>query len=112
QDTLSVYFDFNSSSLTSTEVKKITDFKKSDYTSIEGMSAFCDTVGTSSYNNSLANKRLEAVLSLLESSSKNTTLNGEKEAENSSNYNAAQSRRVDIIYKKKNRPQHGKGLWF
>ena len=104
QDTLSIYFAFDSSSPNATELKKIIEFKKFNYVSLEGISAFCDTTGTSTYNQILATKRLKTVLNLLNSESTQTYLNGEKEAANSEKYNAAQSRRVDIIYKSKTAP--------
>lgn len=104
QDTLSIYFAFDQSSPTANELKKITEFKNSYFGNIKEVSAFCDTVGTRSYNQTLANKRLNTVLNLLGSESKNTRLNGEKEAANSKDYNASQSRRVDIIYKSKTAP--------
>ena len=104
QDTISIYFDFDSSSPTADELKKITEFKNSKYGSLEEVSAFCDTMGTVSYNQILANKRLNGVLNLLGSESKKTSLNGEKEVASSPSYNASESRRVDIIYKSATTP--------
>lgn len=98
QDTLSIYFDFNSSSISSEGINKLKTFSKSKYDQVTSISAYCDTVGTSNYNQKLAKRRLNSVLYLVQTKAKSTSLNGESAAAKMENYDAAEARRVDIIY--------------
>jgi len=98
QDTLSIYFDFNSSSISSEQITKLRTFSKSKFDKISSISSYCDTVGTSIYNQRLAQRRLSSVLNLIQTKPKSTELNGESAAANMKNYDASEARRVDIIY--------------
>lgn len=100
QDTVSIYFDFNSSAISIEQLTKLKDLSKSTHQSIVSMSAYCDTVGTSNYNQKLAQRRFNSVLRKLseKATPKAITLNGESEAAKMKVYDAAQSRRVDIVY--------------
>lgn len=102
QDTLSIYFDFNSSTISSDQISKLKTFTKTNFNSITSISANCDTVGTSNYNQKLAKRRFNAVMNLIQTKPKSTYLNGESEASKMKNYDAAEARRVDIVH---NTPQ-------
>ena len=103
QDTLTVYFDFDEAIV-----------KPADITSLQGLNidpnkgtleiitliAHTDTSGSVAYNNELAERRLNAVLNVLqiESGTSKSLVLGETEANRSSNYDAARFRKVDVIY--------------
>ena len=102
-DKISLYFEFNSSTLNSAEMTKLKSFMNDDsHGEVMSVTAYCDTVGTTNYNERLAKKRLESVLNVLnlKSTTARTNINGEREASTTSNYDAKTARRVDIIYAK------------
>ena len=98
QDTLSIYFEFNSHALTSEANESIKHFNSSEHGSVILVVAHCDTVGTPSYNIKLANRRLKAVLGYVDSTAKISIAEGEKNSSQSKHYDAGLFRRVDIIY--------------
>lgn len=97
QDTLSIYFDFNSSSLTSEAKETLDTFNSSEHGPILSVVAHCDTSGTKNYNLKLAQQRLDVVLAEVDSTAKSTIAQGEKISSKAKNYDAAYFRRVDII---------------
>lgn len=103
QDTLTIYFDFDEAIV-----------KPADITSLQGLNidqnkgkleiitliAHTDTSGSVTYNNELAERRLNAVLDVLKielGTSKSLVL-GETEANRSINYDATRFRKVDVVY--------------
>lgn len=100
QDTISIYFHFNSSDISSEERAKLNAFIESDHGEISSLSAYCDTIGTNNYNQKLAQRRLDFVLKSSQLKPKTTSVNGENEASQVKIYDDVQARRVDIVYKK------------
>ena len=98
-NTLSLYFDLNSSKLSSVEADKLQDFIDSEHGEVISVTGYCDTVGSIVYNNRLAQQRLVAVTRKIDHANAELMIDGETEASQSNNYDANKSRRVDIIYK-------------
>jgi outer membrane protein OmpA-like peptidoglycan-associated protein len=101
-----VYFGFNSAELSQDQQMALAEVKSSlqsgrfDLVSVEG---FTDTLGSKSYNNDLARKRSQNVLSYLELG--NTTVVPTSFGENysvSSSYTHENHRRVDVHYRMNN----------
>lgn len=105
-DTLSVYFELNSSDLSGSALAEIVALKKrvGDSAIVE-LKAFCDTTATIHYNKQLAQRRIDEVILKGEINGSNVKQRvlGEEFDFNRMNYTAEQFRRVDIIYKKPNR---------
>lgn len=103
RDTLSVYFELNSSVLSDSAVTEINALKnRVGDSSIIELKAFCDTTATVSYNKQLAQRRLDEVRikgDFQKLNLKQSVL-GEEFDFNRMNYSAKQYRRVDIIYKR------------
>lgn len=98
QDTLSIYFDFNSHVLTSLATERLSVFNKSEHGFVKFVIAHCDTSGTNKYNLNLAQQRINTVLNIIDSTSQSTIAEGENVSSKSVNYDAALFRRVDVIY--------------
>jgi len=98
QDTLSIYFEFNSFVLSGAEKENLMTFNSNEHGSILSVIAHCDTSGTKEYNLNLAQQRLRTVLKEVDSTAKSTIAQGEKISSQAKNYDAAFYRRVDIIY--------------
>ena len=67
QDTLSVYFDFNKSTLSGASNEDLMEFNTSEHMTVIRVVAHCDTSGSQAYNLKLAQKRLDAVLLKIDS---------------------------------------------
>ena len=98
QDTLSIYFELNSSVLTVNEAKNLNAFNSGEHGAILLVVAHCDTSGTKNYNLKLAQRRLDIVLAEIDSTANSTIAEGENISSKAKNYDAAFYRRVDIIY--------------
>ncbi len=103
QDTLSVYFDFNKSTLSGASNEDLMEFNTSEHMTVIRVVAHCDTSGSQAYNLKLAQKRLDAVLLKIDSTANTTIAQGEKISSKAKNYDAQFSRRVDIIYSDKSK---------
>ncbi len=103
QDTLSVYFDFNKSTLSGASNEDLMEFNTSEHATIISIVAHCDTSGSQAYNLKLAQKRLDAVLLKIDSTANTTIAQGEKISSKAKNYDAQFYRRVDIIYSDKSK---------
>lgn len=103
-DTLSVYFDFNSSYLSKESKEQLADFRErivKDDLIIEELKGYSDTLGSKEYNMYLSKKRVRKVLDQLSlNSDSSITWSGKGEVHpiNSTKYSNQQKRRVDIIY--------------
>lgn len=97
QDTVSIYFDFNSSDISTEQLAKLNSFLSSEHGEIISLSAYCDTIGTNIYNQKLAQRRLNAVLNKTSLKPKTELVNGETDANRMKIYNDIQARRVDIV---------------
>ncbi|MFM2231045.1 MAG: hypothetical protein RL607_2303 [Bacteroidota bacterium] len=99
QQTLSVYFEVNESSISSSEVKKlIVNSQLTQYKILE-IRGYCDARGSVSYNDALAQRRINAVLDQLDQlliTHENAVQKviGERQLEFS---NHVQNRRVDLL---------------
>jgi outer membrane protein OmpA-like peptidoglycan-associated protein len=107
QQTLSVYFEVNESSISSSEVKKLIVNSQLTHYKVLEIRGYCDARGSVSYNDALAQRRINAVLDLLDQlliTHENAVQKviGERQLEFS---NHAQNRRVDLLieYLPKNR---------
>ncbi|MDC1385495.1 OmpA family protein [Crocinitomicaceae bacterium] len=103
QDTLSIYFDFNKSTISSASSEDLMEFNASEHMTIISVVAHCDTSGSQAYNLKLAQKRLDAVLLKIDSTATTTIAQGEKISSKAKNYDAQFYRRVDIIYSDKSK---------
>lgn len=98
-NTVTVYFDFNSSEISNSELNKLDVFEKNNYSIvITSIEAHTDSSGTAAYNNKLALKRLEAVLKHINFDKSKANIVGEKKASIASNYIDSKFRKVDILY--------------
>ncbi|MEN9335649.1 MAG: hypothetical protein RLZZ500_636 [Bacteroidota bacterium] len=99
QQTLSVYFGVNESSISLSEVKKlVVNYQLAHYKVLE-IRGYCDARGSVSYNDALAQRRINAVLDQLDQlliTHENAVQKviGERQLEFS---NHAQNRRVDLL---------------
>lgn len=95
--TVTIYFDFNSSTISIEESKKLNPLfiKGMNITRIE---AHTDSIGSVAYNDALASRRLQSVLKHLRYYKDETSVLGEKEANQASNYVDTKFRKVDIFY--------------
>lgn len=99
QQTLSVYFEVNESSISLSEVKKlVVNYQLTPFKVLE-IRGYCDARGSVSYNDALAQRRIHAVFQQLDnmSISHESALQkviGERQLEFSSH---AQNRRVDLV---------------
>jgi len=67
-DSVTIYFDFNSSKITSENVQIINDLKaqlSNPEIEVVSISAYCDTVGSVKYNRILAKKRFQEAFNIL-----------------------------------------------
>jgi len=96
---LTVYFDYDSHTLSPSELAKLkvlyTDASITGPFSIE---AHTDSSGTVSYNNRLAQKRLNFVMNHIDLSPVTTKIIGEEISSSSLNYVDSKFRKVDISY--------------
>lgn len=96
---VTIYFDFNSSEISTEEQEKIDALKKrSGSTAIISLTAHTDSTGSQSYNLKLAERRLNAVASQFELREAKTSSLGEREANKASTYIDSKFRKVDILY--------------
>ena len=98
-DTITVYFDYDSHSLSESELSKLLVFRTySHVTGPYSIEAHTDSSGTDSYNKILAKKRLNEVLKYVSVDNKKTRIIGEAQSKISSNYIDSKFRKVDILY--------------
>lgn len=101
QDTLSIYFDLDISSLDSSAIKQIREFNSSNHGEIVLIEAHCDTSGTTVYNMMLAFDRMTNVVNAIDSTAESNIAHGESISAEALEYDPALYRRVDIIYNSK-----------
>lgn len=96
---VTIYFDFNSSEISESELNKLDLFEKNKHSIvIKTIEAHTDSTGTIAYNNKLALKRLEAVLKHIDFDKSKANIIGEKKANLASNYIGSKFRKVVIDY--------------
>lgn len=103
QDTVHIYFDFDSDTPLSNSLEKLLEFNKEyevQQFHIKEIRSHTDTTGSRSYNEALSKRRLKSVKEQLTMPLEGCTMAfvGENEATISKNYKPEQFRRVDIIY--------------
>ena len=105
-DTLSIYFASNSSYLSKESTEKLTIFKETiihEGLNLKELKGYCDTLGSTTYNLYLSNKRVKTVLKILSITNESSIKwsgNGEVHPAHTRNYSNSEKRRVDIIYSK------------
>jgi len=98
-DTLSVYFEYNSDEVSKDQKGLLQAVSSTDFILL--LEGHCDTTGSISYNQRLAQRRVNSVSLLMGNASiKRSQVVGEKVAAQSNNYSAEKFRRVDVIYSK------------
>jgi len=102
QDTISVFFDHNSHVLNTVEKNKLLFFSENPNSQISllKIESHCDVTGSIEYNDKLAKRRLEEVLSISPPLRHNESeiIRGERDAQSSQNKPQDYFRRVSIIY--------------
>lgn len=102
QDTLSVYFALNQSTLSRSEEEKLKTFAADQSILVKEIAAHSDSSASISYNKELAEKRLKHVKSYFQEGLRVIeTVYGEKQSSQSRTYSASDWRRVDIVYTRK-----------
>ncbi len=97
---LTVYFDFDSSELSYSELEKLSVFKDEKKRIIR-IESFCDSSGSMSYNRKLAEKRAKHVQAALKQFSFENVIVGKEYPINKTNYRPEEWRKVDIFYTSK-----------
>lgn len=98
QDTLSVYFDVDQSTLSATELEKLGNFDVMN-TIVLSVEGHCDTTASHAYNKGLSQRRVDYVLDNMGWEASWGKVFGETKAELASNYSHERFRRVDIVYR-------------
>ena len=97
-DTLVVLFDFDSAELSAEQKESLHFLSGRDFVLVS-VEAHCDTSGSVSYNDRLAQRRLNHVLDFLPGKDvRDRKVVGEKEAAKASRYVADEFRRVEVRY--------------